>query len=685
MVCFVASVAPLFMFATVVILRGGFPTPVAALAKIAGISLLVLNASAFGSKKRWWLCGPMLSLLVLAFVTATGLLAVGGTAWTAWVFAAAGVLLYGWNTARCVAQAGFLRTTALLALGLFLGLYAESMYWRINSVHDVVYPESIIAGRVATDVAEQAAVVNMIATYKLASTGLDGLVPLKYHNGSLWIAEGLRRLCGFRAIDFLAYGYGILLIPLYIVSFFGCAELLRAAVRREFGIPPFVFWAVTTVAFVGIFPFMDDPVHLNFNEAIINSDSFLLAITMSLLLIRAAVWFREWLHGRDYVWPLGEKIALAAIIPLVLGLTGWVKISQVYLLLSLLVWLVLRVKWMRAWPFLLGTAISSGILAIMLVGERGANLSSFAPFNFDRVSPEWVPYFFFVYFTWVWLLLLVWVRTHQVRTIAEFWQLLKARDAILVELAFVTAVSGMVPYLLINFYSANWKYFTEFQALMAGVFLVAILPQFRWADLFQQIRSGSLPLTRVLLLGLSAAVCGHLFMTTMASAYRMVKRGCETRAVLAGMPDTEWHQSLRQIRARRSVVADSFSKREELVGCLVHVGGESVEQRRGIALYVPKTNRTYWDMRQVGSGTTPFIAPAFASLPMVDGLPEYDDIGWSRVGWGYPQYKLPTEAETPAEELDHAIQRARHEGFRGLLVLREASKGECGIQEIPLI
>jgi hypothetical protein len=38
-------------------------------------------------------------------------------------------------------------------------------------------------------------------------------------------------------------------------------------------------------------------------------------------------------------------------------------------------------------------------------------------------------------------------------------------------------------------------------------------------------------------------------------------------------------------------------------------------------------------MRQLGDGTTPFIAPALAGLPMVDGLPEYEDIGWAEVGW----------------------------------------------------
>jgi hypothetical protein len=101
-------------------------------------------------------------------------------------------------------------------------------------------------------------------------------------------------------------------------------------------------------------------------------------------------------------------------------------------------------------------------------------------------------------------------------------------------------------------------------------------------------------------------------------------------------------------------------------------------------LYVPKTNRTYWDMRQVGPGATPFMAPALAGLPMVDGLPEFEDIGWAAVGWGYPQYHLPTRPEPPTENLQQAIEKARRDGFRRLLILREANANPCSFQEIQL-
>jgi len=238
--------------------------------------------------------------------------------------------------------------------------------------------------------------------------------------------------------------------------------------------------------------------------------------------------------------------------------------------------------------------------------------------------------------------------------------------------------------LLIDFNAPNWKYFTEFQGLLASVFVVAFLPLFRWSDVWHQMKKGNFRLTSALLLGLVVPLCGHLFITTVASAYRMLRRGCETRAVLAGIPDTAWRQELGQIKLRRSVIVPALAKRAQLVDCLAALGHQPLEQRRGLALYIPKTNRTYWDMRQLGDGTTPFLAPALASVPMVDGLPEYEDIGWARVGWGYPQYKMPRGPEAPTENLDGAIQRARIDGFQKLFVLRDPISSECGFQEISL-
>jgi hypothetical protein len=682
--CVLASAVPPVMLATILVLRTGFATPVAELLRLAGISLLLVNASAFGPRRRWIFSPPAMPLWTLVVVTAIGLYLPAGRSAACILLALAGVAAFLWNLVRAVAGFGVLRVAALLALGAFLGIYAESMYWRENTAHDILFPEAMVTGRIYTDVIEQAAVVNMISTFKLASTGLDGLLPLKYHNGSLWIAEALRSLCGFHAVEFVAFGYAVLLIPLYIISFWMCAQFLRAFVLPgcRFFTPTFLVAGV--IVFVGVFPFKNDPMQLNFNEAIINSDSFLLAVTLSLLVMGVAVLYWETVGLSNRLRSPMNAAGVALGIPAVLCLIGVVKISQMYLLLAVAVLLWWRVRELQAWPFAMGTGLSVVLLTLLMYSEVGANKASFSLFSFDRIHPEWVPYFFFLYFLWVWLFLIVWAKQNRVVTLSDFAIQLKSRKTLPVEIALVTALAGLAPYLLLNFYSPAWKFFTEFQGIVAGLLLIAFLWDVDLTSLPGRIKDGSLHLLTLLGVGLLLAVAVHVGMTTFGTVHRVLERNGEDRAVLAGSAETEWRSALRQIRTRPALVSSAWAARMEVLDCLSAIGNRPRQERRTFALYIPKTNRIYWDMRQAGPGATPFLAPALAAVPMVDGLPEYEDIGWAAVGWGYPQYNLPTGPEAPGEKLDQAMEKARSGGFRELLVFRGVSPAGCQLQEIKL-
>lgn len=680
-ICLAASVIPVLMLVTAVILRRGFVTPIVPLAKLTGLSLLVINASAMGSRKLWQLSGPAVSLLILILLSVLGLSPLAEIRFLTAVLSGLGVLLCLYNAARWVLRAGVPAALLLLLLGLFLGAYAESMYWRSGTEHDILYPEALITGQAHTDVVQQAAVVHMIATFRLATTGVDGLVPLKYHNGSLWMAEGLRRLCGFRPLEFVAFGYGIVLIPLYIAAFLSAAYRLRGVVYGENASPPVRFWAVCVVALIGLFPFVNDPLLVNFNETILNSDSFLLSIAVTLLLVGVA--------ARAYpvfrVRPPGnyERLAIIILLPAALALVGFIKISQIYLLLALFWYLCVRVNWMRRWHFLTAAVLCTVVLLYLLDSEVGANKSFVAPFNFDRIHPEWIPYFFVFYFIWVWLFILVWSRAVGVTNVVEFRAAIRQAKSMPVELVAAAAGAGLLPYLLLNFNSPAWKFFTEFQAVLAGVFVAAYIgndPSRFWSKL----RAGELSIPALLYAGLAVAVAGHLCMTTGGSVYRMLKRSGEIRSLLAGHPAGAWKSALRHLGSERVVTAEGLPARIQVMRCLSRLSERSLEERRAVALYIPKTNRTYWDMRQAGQGATPFIAPALSGMAMVEGLPEFDDIGWAAIGWGYPQYNLPEAPEPPRENLEQAMRKARADGFKQLLVFRGVEPSSCTLQLIPL-
>jgi hypothetical protein len=513
---------------------------------------------------------------------------------------------------------------------------------------------------------------------------------MKYHTGSLWVAQALRRLCGFQALDTIAFAYGLLLVPLYVAGVFAGAAILRAAIQKETiqtekeNSPPLTFWLACSLALVGLFPFSNDLNHWNFNETILNSDSFLFAFALSAWLIAIAATFYLSLQGGTRSFTLAEKLAFTLGLPVTLALIGFVKISQIYLLLALLLYLCWRVKWLRVWPVLFGAALSLLLVVVQLRTEVGAVTASFAPFRFDRIHPEWVPYFFVVYFSWAWLFLFLWARVRSVRSLADMLQAMRSGESLPVELVFVTVIAGLVPYLLMDFHSANWKYFIEFHAVLAGMFIAAFVPRIELSNLASKLRTGQLSLAGAFGLVLALAVCGHLFMTTEGSAYRMVKSIGEARAGIAGKPLLDWQSQLRHINRSPSSWDPAIMARKNTLQCLESLGRQPRELRRTAALYIPKTNRVYWDMRQVGQGATPFIAPAESGLAMVDGLPEFEDIGWAAIGWGYPQYKLPTAPEPPATHIQEAAAKARQSGFQVLWVLNGLSPAGCDLDKISL-
>jgi hypothetical protein len=434
---------------------------------------------------------------------------------------------------------------------------------------------------------------------------------------------------------------------------------------------------------------MEDPNHWNFNETILNSDSHLLAYSLSTWLIALAAIFNLSMvsrsaAGRGRKFTADEIFGFSLVLPAVLAMTGFVKISQIYLLLAMCLYLCLRVTWLRAWPMLLGVTLSLLVVLVQMRSEVGAVSAKFAPFRFDRIHPEWVPYFFIIYFIWAWLFLFLWARVRNVNTLEDLFRALRSGNSLPVELVFVVLIAGLIPYLLLDFYSPAWKYFTEFHAVLAAIFIAAFIPRIDLSILAARLRSGQISLAQCFGLILTIAVCGHLFMTTEGATYRMVKSIGEARAAITGKPLSAWRSELRRIDWSASTGDARIIAREKILQCLENLGHQPKQLRQTAVIYIPKTNRLYWDMRQVGAGATPFIAPAESGMAMVNGIPEFEDIGWAATGWGYPQYKLPSGPETPSNQIQQAVSKAREGGFRVLWVLNGLTPVGCDLEKIAL-
>jgi len=112
----------------------------------------------------------------------------------------------------------------------------------------------------------------------------------------------------------------------------------------------------------------------------------------------------------------------------------------------------------------------------------------------------------------------------------------------------------------------------------------------------------------------------------------------------------------------------------------------SLEKQRTV-LYIPKTNRAYWDFFSVTAApplrkAVPFLAQAVAGVAMIDGLPDPDpEVAWT--AYGYEAYALPREPQVRSsleQSRDDVLRKAQRAGFARVIVVQENSDG-TGIKE----
>jgi len=134
-------------------------------------------------------------------------------------------------------------------------------------------------------------------------------------------------------------------------------------------------------------------------------------------------------------------------------------------------------------------------------------------------------------------------------------------------------------------------------------------------------------------------------------------------------------------RARTDAKAQTIEK-------LVKLYDLPTAEKRVTLLYIPKTNRVYWDLfgadprdRGRPPWATPFVAPALSGLALLDGLPDPQDLPPGGE-YGYGVYARAKETGRPSDQHKEELgRRAAEMGFRRILVLDAGPGGEPLLHE----
>lgn len=457
----------------------------------------------------------------------------------------------------------------------------------------VITLEQALTGILQMDIIFHASIANMLVNYGVSSTGIDGLVPIKYHVLShIWLGC-ISLWLGVPTLEGYSIGGQIIGVPMLLFSLSLAIHLFRRAGEGLANGALLTLGSLLLLFAADLWGW----------TSYLVSESYFLAMILFLLTLPLLAEIADTERRRH----LGLQLAVLCVAGLLILLS---KISVGAVLagpVGFLLWR--RMGWtplsMLKLAFPLGLLV---IIAVMVISPGTGNvMQAFQPFGFVREHPRGA-----------WpnivanLLLLA--------TAYSVWQRGAVRDRRCAEVAAMIAIASIIPVLLINVPGGSNYYFVNVGTWMAIVFICAYVgPPVERA--FPDPRAPGLVVAAILLVALATDEKRN-------SAYRLGAMFAELQArvrlVTGESPVAETTTRQRLIalltpghQARYALASDikrtpGARSRETLLAM-------GMAQAHRAAAFAPPENRAFWT-NAVECRADPLFVPAMIGAPMLKGL-----------------------------------------------------------------
>jgi hypothetical protein len=446
-----------------------------------------------------------------------------------------------------------------------------------------------------------------------------------------------------------------------------------------------LFWFVAAAGVIGVLPLGSAIEPVARAAPIFVSESYGLAIAVALLGIAAVSSLSRDIATAPEMRSMDVLLAFLAIcvLPAVVGL---LKISVMMLLSAAGLWFFVRMRLysckVTAPSFLIGLGVLyCGFL--FTYNPAYGEVAGIAPFNALKtlVGFTWWSYYWLFCYAWTLIFVVLRLREERTRTLGEVGTAFRERRLLDVELVLIVAGLGSVPEILLRDYSSTHYFAVDQQWLALGLTLACVLRPVRSAGPTAAARLGDAPavvprsesaadsdaswLGRIRTPQLLASLLGLFVFGTLAlntdallsSVAAAVRGSLELPATATSPLEAAWNGNLSQSRQtldrQVAVVDERLRSDRSIIALLRELDRLPLGEKRRTLLYIPKSNRQFWDLLRTPyfPKDSPFVAPALSGIAMLDGLydrPEGDI--WS--GYGYQHYFTPIEKQKqpPLEE-----------------------------------
>ncbi|RKZ72109.1 MAG: hypothetical protein DRQ57_17830, partial [Gammaproteobacteria bacterium] len=515
--------------------------------------------------------------------------------------------------------ANYKHSYIFIGISVLFSIWVASLIWKYGLRSPLFFEELIFFDSTTTyktfkDVLFHSSIINMIQAHNIPSTGLDGTPSFVFYFGSHWIFGNLAKLLDISPILFYNLAFPIIFTPFMFSSLLLLAINLKKwqensnlgnwSLRADFK-----FWLIFFIANIGLiyYPYAHNNMILLWYLHI-HGASYSLGLTLAFLLLGMLLALNHTITNKI------DNSFILLVLPLMLVLIGFTKLSTALLILPLLFYLFIRLKLYKNLMYNLSAIIISGISIIVVIisftiasqattGYNAQSVSLFDPFNLLRTWIKPSLWLFFLFFCCFWSILFITLRLwyeRKINHVSHLKTLFINRQLIDVEIVVILCVVGLLPGMLFHLPPYNHPnsmtvnvYFFDFQNWIALAFLLASMGKFR--NLFKKKTYLMIP-----------AMFGICFF--------ILNYNYQIQAVY-----NRQLQLSQLIKNNPNYLSTTEGK---IIDLLRQIGKNMpLSEKKKTLVFIPQSNKDFWNAKLEECYAVPFSVPAMTGMAMLDGLP----------------------------------------------------------------
>lgn len=477
-----------------------------------------------------------------------------------------------------------------------------------NDYASPVFTEKLAIGLANKDQLFLISVAQMIKTYGIPSTGLDGLPFLKYHFGSMYFFANTSILLNCSVVDIYNYLYPICFLPLFFSILLQVALQISKYYSNEFSISfnsiqGITFWGIFLIANIGLIPTEMRRFVVGGGLHFFASESYLFSIIL-LLLIISFIW--GYSLANVSVW---QKFLILILIAILLVS----KISTGFLLIPTAMYLLFRSKQLFSLPNIMILTLSIPLLYLLysLVTDDVKRPIEFFHFVKNYTDTSVWYYFLPVYFAPIFTFIFVSLIHKGNKGIALSWSNIKSGHFILEETLLFLSLISLIPGLVLSIGAGDASYFSQVPREIGILFFIGSSPIIvNFIKKYQGIPH------KVIFTFLCIPICLMFLHTTLTNIKLAFGKVTYFRYEIINSPVSQSYKKI--YRQLKNNYRYKFLKKLDSLDKL------PLNIKSSLIAVVPSSDSGYyfkWFSNQDEKWQSSFIVPAISGICLLDGLP----------------------------------------------------------------